>query len=300
MQLSESVLIGIAAGILNAAIYALTSAGYQTQKDSMRPVAINSIKTWAALSVFSILVLFPFATSPLLVPIEITVLLAFSMIIGAVVADTIYLTGQERIGVSNSLPIAMTFPIFTYIFAVSFLEESLIVTRFIGVIIAVLGVGIISGKQNKGKDVKSGSRNVDIIGILCAMTTAILYAICTIMLQIGLTDVNPITANFIRIFSGSLTLIPMFAAARLNGMPNPPRKPVKVIAALGIFGVVPGSIAFLAAVKYAGAVITSVLASTTPLFALPISIFILKEKLTRLALMGIFATVIGVLLVVMV
>jgi DME family drug/metabolite transporter len=141
---------------------------------------------------------------------------------------------------------------------------------------------------------------MDIVGILCAISTAILYAICTIMLQIGLADIDPITANFIRIFSGSLALIPMFAAARVNGMPKPPRKAVKVIAALGIFGVVPGSIAFLAAVKYAGAVITSVLASTTPLFALPISIFVLKEKLTRLALMGIFATILGVILVVMV
>lgn len=300
MQLSEPLLIGMTAGILNAVIYALTSAGYQTQKDSMRPVAINSIKTWAALSVFSILVLFPFATSPLLVPIGITVLLAFSMIIGAVVADTIYLTGQERIGVSNSLPIAMTFPVFTYIFAVVFLEESLIVTRFIGVIVAVLGVGIISREQNKGKCVEFNQKKMDIVGILCAISTSILYAICTIMLQIGLVDIDPITANFIRIFSGSLVLIPMFAAARVNGMPNPPRKAVKVIAALGVFGVVPGSIAFLAAVKYAGAVITSVLASTTPLFALPISIFVLKEKLTRLALMGVFATIIGVVLVVIV
>lgn len=300
MQLSENILIGITAGILNAAIYAWTSIGYQTQKDKMRPVAINFFKNWSALMVFSILVLLSIASSPLLVPIEVTVILALSMIIGSVVADTIYLTGQERIGVSNSLPIAMTFPVFTYIFAVVFLQESLIVTRFIGVLIAVLGVGIISHEQNNAKGGKSVQKKMGIVGILCAISTAILYAICTIMLQVGLVDIDPITANFIRICSGSLALIPMFAAARANGMQNPPRKAVKVIVALGVFGVVPGSIAFLSAVKYAGAVITSVLASTTPLFALPISIFVLKEKLTRLALIGVFATIIGVILVVII
>jgi drug/metabolite transporter (DMT)-like permease len=47
-----------------------------------------------------------------------------------------------------------------------------------------------------------------------------------------------------------------------------------------------------------GAAIVSVIASTAPLFAVPVSVLILKEKLTSVAGIGILATIAGVVLVV--
>jgi drug/metabolite transporter (DMT)-like permease len=60
-----------------------------------------------------------------------------------------------------------------------------------------------------------------------------------------------------------------------------------------------GSIFYVAGVAMAGAAIMSVMASTAPLFAIPVSIFVLKEKVTPLTLFGVALTLIGIVLVVM-
>jgi drug/metabolite transporter (DMT)-like permease len=51
-------------------------------------------------------------------------------------------------------------------------------------------------------------------------------------------------------------------------------------------------------VKYIGAAMGSVIGSTSPLFAVPISMVFLKEQPTRLALVGILIAISGVILVV--
>ncbi|MFX1561463.1 MAG: EamA family transporter, partial [Promethearchaeota archaeon] len=55
---------------------------------------------------------------------------------------------------------------------------------------------------------------------------------------------------------------------------------------------------YVMAVAMVGAALMSVIASTAPLFAVPVSILILKERVTRIAGVGILATIIGVVLVV--
>ena len=72
-----------------------------------------------------------------------------------------------------------------------------------------------------------------------------------------------------------------------------------VLALAGVFGMGFAPIFLVTAIKYIGAVQTSVLTSTSALFAVSISILILGEKLTRRAGLSIVATVIGVTIVLM-
>ena len=81
-------------------------------------------------------------------------------------------------------------------------------------------------------------------------------------------------------------------------MPTPTRRATKLVAIAGLFGMAIGSIFYVAGVKYAGAAIASVLAFTAPLWAVPVSVFYLKERLTKLAVVGVIATIIGAILVV--
>ena len=60
-----------------------------------------------------------------------------------------------------------------------------------------------------------------------------------------------------------------------------------------------GSILYVNAVFFTGAAVTSVIASTAPLFALPFTIVFLKERVTLLILLGTILTISGVWLVVL-
>lgn len=58
-----------------------------------------------------------------------------------------------------------------------------------------------------------------------------------------------------------------------------------------------GMVLFIIAIQLIGAGKAVVLAAASPLFLLPFSVFILKERLTRLTLIGIFAGIAGICLV---
>lgn len=299
MQLTPDILAGSLFALSGSALYAFSVVAYRSQSQEIRPLWIASVKMWVALGLMSLLVILPLGISPFAVPYESTVFLIASVLLGAVVGDTLYLVSQERIGVSYAFPIAMSFPILTYFLTIAFLGESLILSRLVGVIIAVSGIIVLSREQENNEEEKDQSHRFDWIGVSLAIITAVLYAVGTTVLQIGVTDVEPVAATFIRAVVGSVAFMPLVGVAVSQGMPSPSKKALKIVAIAGFFGMAVGSILYVSAVKYAGAAITSVLASTAPLWAVPVSILYLKESFTKVAGFGVLATIFGVVLVIL-
>ena len=120
------------------------------------------------------------------------------------------------------------------------------------------------------------------------------------MLQIGVADVDPIDANFVRMVFGAGIIAPMFLSSIRRGTPKPTRRATKIVLFAAIFGMAGGSLLYTYAVKLIGASVASVLGSISPLFALPISIVFLKEKFSHRSILGALLTVFGVVLVVLI
>ncbi len=301
MQPIPDVLFGSIMGLIGVVFYAISVVIYRSQREEIRPLLISSLKMWIALPIIAFAAILFGQTAITMIPLETVVLLAASVILGAVVGDTIYLMSQERIGVSYAFPIAMSFPIFTFAFTIWFLQEPFIVSRLIGTILAILGITVISSEQSKSEDLSDKFRNkrTNLIGVGMAFLTAILYAIATTILQVGMYNIDVFSGNFIRLLFGSAAFLPIVSIALRNGMALPSRKSMKIVAMAAFFGMGLGSLLYVASVKYAGAAITSVIASSAPIFAVPISVIFLKEELTKLACFGIVITIVGVILVVL-
>lgn len=306
MQASPQLIFGSLIGLLGASLYGLSVVVYRSQANEIRPVAISSFKMWIALPFTALMVFILPGIDSIFLPLTTVAILGISVTLGAVIGDTIYLWSQERIGVSYAFPIAMSFPIMTYFLTVVFLNEPPVLSRLFGAVIAVIGVILISNEQNRNQKSEenkatgdSSSRRLDLWGLGAAFATAVLYAVGTTLLQVGIEGVDIIGGSFVRILFGSIAFVPVFAVARQQGMPWPTRKATTRVIIAGFFGMAMGSIFYVAGVAMAGAAIMSVMASTAPLFAIPVSIFILKEKVTPLALVGVALTLIGIVLVVM-
>jgi drug/metabolite transporter (DMT)-like permease len=298
MQLSPDLILGSAIGLVGAALYGLSVVVYRSQADEVSPVATSAIKMWIALPFMAIMTLLLPGLDAAFLPMSVVLLLSTSVILGAVIGDTVYLWSQHRIGVSYAFPIAMSFPIITFFLTVGFLNEPLIWSRLAGAIIAVFGIILISNEQNRGQEETETPKKLDFLGILGAIITALLYAIGTTVLQVGIEGVDPIAGNLIRMIAGSIAFIPMVAVAGLNGMKIPPREATIRVIIAAFFGMAVGSLLYVTAVAMVGAAIMSVIASTAPLFAVPVSVLFLKEKVTAVAGLGILATIVGVFLVI--
>lgn len=299
MQVSPDLILGSIIGLVGAALYGLSVVVYRSQAKEIRPVAISAIKMWVALPFMTLMTLLLPGLGAAFLPTSVVFLLSSSVILGAVIGDTAYLWSQERIGVSYAFPISMSFPIITFFMTVVFLGEPLILSRLGGAVIAVIGVILISNEQNRNRNSEDPNGKFDALGLLGAIITAILYAIGTTILQVGIEGVDPIAGNLIRMIVGSIAFIPMVAVARFQGMTWPTAKATRRVILAGFFGMAVGSLFYVTAVAMVGAAIMSVIASTAPLFAVPVSVLLLKEKVTSIAGVGILATIAGVILVVL-
>ncbi|MHA2078827.1 MAG: EamA family transporter [Candidatus Thorarchaeota archaeon] len=273
MQISPDLILGAAAGIASSALYAIAVVIYKSQHEEIRPLTITAFRIWIVLPFMTLLGLLQFIVAPLIISIETVALLAIVILLSVVMADTVYFMSQERIGVSFAFPIAMSFPILTYFLAIIFLSETLVLSRFIGIIVAVSGIILISGDQNGGEEKQKEKSHLDKYGIGLAVLAAIGYATATVILEASISDIDPISAN-------------------------PSRRASKIV---GITGILDMGMAFflsVVSVKYVGATIAAVVTSVAPLFAVPISVVFLKEHGTRKTSLGVLATVIGIILVI--
>lgn len=298
MQITPDVFMGILIGLLTAFLWAISTNAYKTQSKEATPIAIAALKMWAAMAIMSIIVMLPFRTTPFYVPFESLLILIASVAISLVVGDFVYLTVQERIGVSNAYPIACVYPIFTYIIAISFLGEAIIISRFLGIIVAVIGVSLISREQAITNE-SQNLRKIDALGIGFSLFAAFCWSLGSILLQVGVANIEPIDANFIRMLFGGAIFVPIILTAVNRGMPKPTKRATKIVVSAGFFGMTIGSLLYTYTVKLTGASIAALLGSTSPLFALPISIILLKEQFNRRSIFAVLLTVLGVALVIL-
>jgi drug/metabolite transporter (DMT)-like permease len=107
-----------------------------------------------------------------------------------------------------------------------------------------------------------------------------------------------VAAGVIRITINGLVLLPV--AGLWEGKRDLLGNSVQdtlALAVAGIIGIGIGSLLYIFAVQEAGAGKTAVLTSTLPLFALPLAVIFLREKITPTVLLGTALCILGIWLV---
>ena len=294
-------IVWIGFGLLGAAGFAVFNVTAKWQSEGIRPIAVNSIKVWTAALMMLSISFFIVEGSLFSVPIEATGLLALSVLIASIFGDTFTLLSQNRIGVSFSYPIVATHPIVTYVITILFLGEPFLLSKFLGVVLAVIGIMLVSRDQipNTNDMHSLPLRHLDLIGMLFAILASIFLAIGGVIIQIGVVDIDPIHANSIRMVFGSIMMLPLFTMVQKRGHGIHLSRSVYMIVLASLFGWSLGSLSWVIIIKNMGATISSVLISTSPIFALMLSIKFLDEKITWKGIVGTFITIIGVWLVIL-
>ena len=79
-------------------------------------------------------------------------LLFFAAVLGIIIGNALYFTSLELIGLSKAYPIAMTYPLFTYIFEIAFLGENFKISKLSGIVLVIIGVILISSSRVNGNN----------------------------------------------------------------------------------------------------------------------------------------------------
>ncbi|NHI84032.1 MAG: EamA family transporter [Candidatus Thorarchaeota archaeon] len=301
MQTATGVyILGVLASIITAALFAATNVVYKKLGDRITPLEIVITRSLISLPLAIVLVLPPFNPDGISLTLDGFLFLTFSMVIGLVIGDLLYFESQERIGVSRAFPISASYPLLVYLLAALFLNEPVIPTRVLGAIMVVVGIGLITRDQHKQARNSTEDQEKIIIGVGLALVTFVAWALSDLTLQVGLIDVDPLDANFIRIIIGVIVFLPLVPYSGKKSAIRTDRKLLGIVLATGFVGFSVTLVLLTFAVAYIGATVNSVILAASPLVSTPISIVILDEKATGQVIVGTILAFLGVALVVLV
>ena len=218
-----------------------------------------------------------------------------SVIIGMVLGDTLYIKGMGIIGVARALPISITYPIFVLPFSVTIIGESLSGLTIVGVLITVVGLYVITAPKRGAEKAPAETRRQYWRGIFLLLAASVCWATGTIVLNFSMTELDPIVASAIRMpFMVFVLLIIAFLKKDTRKAWYPGRRSLMILALAGILGIGLGGMLFLVGIKYAKPARTAILSSTAPLFGMPLSVLILRERITLKMVAGTILCIIGI------
>ena len=297
---TESYVIGISTALLAALLFAITNIIYKRFDREISIFEIVATRMWIGFPLALLLILPPFNPDGVRVTFDGILILTFSMATGALLGDGCYFASQSMIGVSKAYPIVMSYPLGVYALAAIYLSEPVIVSRLLGAVLIIVGITLIAqDPQEKGTNEEEESNpRILLIGLVFASLTILFWALSDFSLQVGLIDVDPLDANFVRFALGSLLLLPVapFSRTRNGRLADP--KFLTLILLTGIVGFGVPILLMTYSVSYIGATVMSIIMAASPLFGTPLSILYLKEKVTRLIGLGTIIIFIGIILVI--
>jgi drug/metabolite transporter (DMT)-like permease len=186
----------------------------------------------------------------------------------------------------------MTYPLIAALLAAVFLGEVLTVRVALGSLVALTGLVLTVGAKADQRAERAHFWQ----GVAAATVAAFAWAGSVILLKPSLKEVDPINAQAIRlpVAAAMLWATPWTwrAAAPLRAHG---RATLWSLLALGVLTAL-SSIMFVTGIRYAGVAVATVLSSTAPVFAIPLGLLFLGERLAAPAILGAAITVAGIVL----
>jgi drug/metabolite transporter (DMT)-like permease len=222
--------------------------------------------------------------------------LSISGIIGLSLGDAFLFQSLVSVGTRIGSLLLSLAPIFGSIIAWIFFGEVLSILQITGIVLALAGIAwVVASHQEPPNTPHGHTRRGVIFGVLAGLG----QAAGLVLSKQGMTGgFSPFQANAIRMlaavgFSWLLAAVAGKAGSTFQDLRGKPR--TVGLLALGAFvGPVLGVISSLIAIQYVEIGIASTLNALTPVIILPISYFILKEKVGWQAIVGTLLAIAGV------
>ncbi len=290
-------MIGEIAGLACAAVWAVISLILRNVSTHMQPVAVNALRCLFAAITMLLLVMATGRLPELLtIPFDAAAVIVASGVLGQAVGDAFFVTSARQIGASRALPLSSSSPLLTMILAAIFLAEPVSLFNSLGAVLVFVGVLLIAIPHGSLLDYSTVNEQ-DKHALALALGAALCYAVSTIILKGGLSSIDPLTANLLRMSTAALIML--LWQAKAEGMRKPhglDARSLLVLLFAGLLSVV-SSTSYVTSVQLAGAARASILTSTSPLFGLPLAIWLGHERFYRRVLAGTLASVVGIWLV---
>lgn len=296
--------IGESAALATAVFWTITALAFESAGKKVGSLSVNIIRLSIA---FVYLGIFSFIMRGEILPGGASahnwIWLSISGLIGFVLGDLFLFQAYVVIGARISMLIMSLAPPIAAIAGWLIMDETMSAKNIFGMVLTFLGISI-AIIARKGKDPDGNGKNslhfkYPLKGILLALGGAAGQGIGLVLSSFGIQDYDPFAATQIRIITGLIGFIivityvgfwPRVKAAILNV------SAMKRLSLGAFFGPFLGVSFSLLAVKYTTSGVASTIMSIVPVLIIAPSVFIMKEKVTWIEIIGAVFAVTGVAL----
>jgi len=230
-------------------------------------------------------------------PTDSLLLAGLSGIIGLCLGDTMYMLSLKLIGVSRTVPISSVYPLFTMLFAAIFLGERVTLFLLLGTVIIIVGIWLVSQKRTGSSD---ETRGAFYKGVLIALASAVVWSVSINFMDhaLELSQLAAVDAALVVNLARMLTTSLLFLALSLLIdrqllFMKLKRKTWIILASAGIIALGLGWVLLAISLSYIESSRAVPISSASPLFAILIGAFFLKEKVTSRIFVGSVLIVLG-------
>ncbi len=219
--------------------------------------------------------------------------LAISGLVGICFGDSLYFLTLVRLGARKTLLMGSLIPVVTALIAVSFLNEHISLSAWLGILITIGGVTYVLWQRTSENNDIELKRSGLFFGLLFVATNAL----GIIAAKVGVSDVPALEATFIRqVFAIAGLTFWGLMVRDLIGWVEPFKNPhlLKILVIAAIIGAFIGTWLSIVALKYTHAAVAATLNSTSPLFILPLVMIMLKERISLREVTGAVVAVGGI------
>lgn len=219
-------------------------------------------------------------------------LLMLSGILGFSLGDGFLFTAFLKLGAKRTLLIFSANPVISAVLGWILLGERLQVLHIAGILLAVFGIMFVIRSDVPRQREKAGG-----FGILAAVLATLGQAGGVLLSKAGMLSLDAVPAAQIRLIGGVLGMaVLLFFLRQWKSVPAvlKEQKGRLVITTNVLLGTLVGMVLSMVAIKLTQVAVASILTSLMPVMILPISAFLLKEKVSLAEVIGAIITVLGV------
>jgi len=283
---------GEIAALFAALLWAISSVLYGRLGQTMAPVQLNLTKGVIAIALLSLTIFISGDLFPVFSPVSLCLLL-LSGVLGIGVGDTAFFVALNCLGARRALLMETLAPPMTAVTALIFLQERLNASAWCGILLTVIGVAWVVTERVPDTSIQTPT-NIS-RGIAFGLLAAFALALAAVMARAAFahTTISPLWAALLRLSAGVFSLLPWIRWRHGSGWRLPSKRVMATVFFAAFCGTYLGVWLQQTAIKLTAVGIASTLLQTSPLFILPIALW-MGEKISWRAIAGVIMAIAGV------
>ncbi|MBO8174577.1 MAG: DMT family transporter [Thermococcus sp.] len=285
----NTLMLGVALSLLSAFGWGVSSILLKISMKDKSAITVNIVRLYIIAVVYAVFFTINGNWREVLNLTPLQLMVAFiSAQFGFVIGDYFFFSAMKIMGVSRTVPITSSYPLWAILWAYLFLGRSINVQIVLGAFLIVLAIIIV--RQDEIEE------HVNMKGFVFALLAPLSWSFAIITMEWLSAQISPFTLAGLRMMFAALG-ITVFLGKHKSEIRAITKREFAALTGAAFLGLFVGQYSFVKAVSLVGSPIAAPITAVNPIISATLAILILKEPPNSKILTGLVMAVIGVILI---